>query len=261
MLSLTNSGFGATWGIGGHPGTVELLYVDCKKSLLSMSTVTLRNITYDENQLDQLKSNPSHEVYSKKIMINNSPTESKSKIQFEIETFDNATMKLSRSHHSYFKTNDSTYREWGTRGKANPFWKFLGLKGSAKFLDQKWKSSESSSGNGNNIEIFQASARRERFKFSQEITIPAFSKSTVIAFSKPIRGKVPFTAVYELFPSGTHDVTTLEKALKKYGLNEKLVRLDQKTLLVSYDGLMDIDAGHEIDVDIQTVKLGTSTIF
>lgn len=76
----------------------------------------------------------------------------------------------------------------------------------------------------------------------------------MIAFSEPGQGEIPFTAVYELFPSGM-----LEIFLKKYGMVEEIGRTNRGTLLVSFDDRVNVDAGNEINVDIPRVKLDTST--
>ena len=50
----------------------------------------------------------------------------------------------------------------------------------------------------------------------------------------------------------------LEASLKHYGLEKKTEKTDHGTLLVYYDGTMHVDAENAVDVDIQTVKLGTA---
>ena len=48
------------------------------------------------------------------------------------------------------------------------------------------------------------------------------------------------------------------KILKHYGLDKEMEMTDRGTILVHYDGTMYVNAGHTVDVDIQTVKLGTA---
>lgn len=50
----------------------------------------------------------------------------------------------------------------------------------------------------------------------------------------------------------------LEGTLKKYAIDKKVEKTDRGTLLFHYEGSMHIDAGHQMDVDIQTVKFGTA---
>ena len=74
------------------PANYDLLCLDCKKSILSMSKAKLYNISYDENDFENLKSIPSRVVYTEKTMIKNSPLPSKASVKFQTETFDNASL-------------------------------------------------------------------------------------------------------------------------------------------------------------------------
>lgn len=84
------------------PENYDLFYVDCKKSILSMSKAKLYNITYCQNDFENFKSASAHVVYTKKLLVNNSPLPSKSSLKFQIETFDNASLKLGRSFFFHF---------------------------------------------------------------------------------------------------------------------------------------------------------------
>ena len=248
---------GATYST---PENYELLYVDCKKSILSMSSAKLFNISYDKQAFEDLKTVSNRVVYTKKIMVNNSPEKSESEIKFQIETFDNASLTLSNSHSNYFKTDEQTYRERSAEAELS-FLELIGFKANGGYKDQKWINSDSGNGNSKEQEIFRATARRELFEFSQKVTIPPYSKTTLVAFSKPIKGNIPFTAIYELFPTGSKESNTasiLENTLRHYGMDQKMVETIRGTLLVHYDGTMHVDAGHEVDVDIQSVKLVTA---
>lgn len=242
------------------PDHYDLMYVDCKKSIQSMSTAKLYDVKYDPNDFANLKNSPSRVVYTKKVMVNNSPEKSESEIKFQIETFDNASLSLRESHSNFFKTSEKTYKEWSVGGKLS-FLKFIGLEVGGGTKNEKWTTTESGNANSHEQEIFRTTARRELFEFSQKVTIPPYSKTTLVAFSKPIKGNVPFTAIYELFPSGSkssNNADILEATLKKYGMEQKMERTPRGTLLVHYEGTMDVDAGHEVDVDIQSTRLGTA---
>lgn len=234
---------------------VGLLYVDCRKSIPSMSRTVLHNITFNEKEFEKLKSIPNQVIYTKKIMVNNSPLPSESEIKFKVETFDNASLKLSHSYASYFHTDEQTYRKWSVDTKAS-FLNVIGFEAGGGINNEKWKNIVSENSASGSQEIYQASARRELFEFSQKVKIPPFSKSTLIAFSKPIKGNIPFTAIYELFPTGNNNVHVLESTMKHYGMDREVERTNHGTLLVHYDGIMFVDVGHEVDVDIKTVKLG-----
>ena len=239
----------------------DLLYVDCKKSILSMSRAKLFNISYDKQAFEDLKTVPNRVVYTKKIMVNNSPEKSKSEIKFQIETFDNASLQLSKSHFNHFKTDEQTYREFSAGVKFNFLFKFLGIGANGGHKNEKWTNTDSGNSNYGELEIYRTTARRELFEFSQKVTIPPYSKTTLVAFSKPIKGNIPFTAIYELFPTGSKESNTarvLEDTLRHYDMDQKMEKTSRGTLLVHYEGTMHVDAGHEVDVDIQSVKLGTA---
>lgn len=138
----------------------------------------------------------------------------------------------------------------------NGFLNFFGFQVGGGTKHQSWTNTESGNSNSEDIEIFRATARRELFKFAQEVQIPPYSKTTLVAYSKPIQGNIPFTAIYEFFPNGNHNVKILEASWKKYGMDQKMEKTDRGTLLVHYGRSMHIDAGHEVDVDIKSVKLG-----
>ena len=113
------------------------LYVDCKKSVLSMSSARLFNITYDQQDFENLKSIPNQVIYTRKMMINNSTLPTESEIKFQIETFDNVSMKLSQSHSTYFHTDEQTYKMWSGGAKVK-FLKFLGFEAEASTKNEKW---------------------------------------------------------------------------------------------------------------------------
>lgn len=240
------------------PENYDLLYVDCKKSIPSMSKAKLYNFTYSRKDFEKLKSVSARVVHTKKVRVNNSPRPSQSSIKFQIETFDNASLKLGQSFSSFFKTDTETYKEWSVGGKVNEFLKFIGFDLDGGTKHQAWTNTESGNANSKDIEIFRATARREFFEFAQEVQIPPYSKTTLIAYSKPIQGNIPFTAIYELFPTGnqgSNNATVLEASLKKYGMHQKMERTDRGTLLVHYEGTMYVDVGHKVYFEIQSVKL------
>ena len=253
MSSLTDS-------VTKSPQNFDLLYVDCRKSILAMSTARLYNISYDQKAIEDLKLVPTKVVYTKKIMVNNSPVQSESEVKFAIETTDSASLVLKDSFSSHFSTDEHTYNEAGASVKLGlgGIGMLFGLEMGGGYKREWGKQTGKGATNSSEKSILKASARRELFEFSQKVTVPPFSKTTLIAFSKPIQGEVSFTATYELSPTGNTNVRVLEATLKKYGMDKKLERTDRGTLLVHYEGSMHIDAGHQVDVDIQTVKLGTA---
>lgn len=233
---------------------VELMYVDCYKSIPSMSESKLVNITIDQEDILKVQNSRTIVTNTKKIVINNSPEPMKSFVSFEHETFDNVSMRLKESHGSYFGTTDETYRSWTVGGGISLTFGFIGLNFGASFTSSDWNTRTENKFKFEETEIFQTSSSRKLFGFSQDIYVPPFSKTILTALSNPIRGEVPFTAVYELTPVGVSQDILLE-TLQKYGLDKNVEPTINGTLLVTLKGFIKADSGHEVDVDVQTVQL------
>lgn len=233
---------------------VELMYVDCYKSIPSMSEAVLVNITMDDEDILRVQNSRTVVTNTKKIVVNNSPEPMNSFVNFEYETFDNVSMRLKKSHGSYFGTTDETYRSWTVGGGISLTFGFLGLNFGASFTSSDWNTRTDMKFKFEETEIFQTSSSRKFFGFSQDVYVPPFSKTILTALSKPIRGDIPITAVYELTPVGvSRDI--LLKTLRKYGLDKNVEPTTNGTLLVTLTGFIKADGGHEVDVDIQTVQL------
>lgn len=239
---------------------VELMYVDCYKSIPSMSESMLVKITIDEEDILKVQNSRTIVTNTKKIVVNNSPEPMKSFVNFEYETFDNVSMRLKQSHGSYFTTTDGTYRSWTVGGGISLTFGFLGLNFGASFTSSDWNTKTDNKFKFEETEIFRTSSSRKLFGFSQDVYVPPFSKTILTALSKPVRGDIPFRAVYELTPVGVSQDILL-KTLRKYGLDKNVEPTTNGTLLVTLNGFIKADGGHEVDVDIQTVQLnGTQFI-
>lgn len=79
------------------PDHDDLLYVDCEKSIISMSKATLHNITYGKRDFENSPNMTVKVVYPKKIIVNSANRSSTSNIRFEIEV-----SMLSESFSNYF---------------------------------------------------------------------------------------------------------------------------------------------------------------
>ena len=251
---------------GWNNNLPQLMYVKCNSvpktpekivDPISNFHIELYNISIDPHYIEILKKVPTKVIYVKKMLINNSPEASKSKIKFQIETFDNASIQLSDSLFSYLKTDDKTYKKWSIGGKLSGLFAILGVNweiGGEK-KNEHWLDTSSGFNISSGQEIFRTSARRELFEFSQKIKIPAFSKTTITAFSKPVRGEIPITVIYAVTSMDKETPQTVRKLLLEKGMKQKMVATNQGQLLLYYDGTMNLDVGHEVDVDIQTHKL------
>ena len=105
------------------------------------------------------------------------------------------------------------------------------------------------------FDIFTTSAQREKFEFEQKIINPPFSKTIPQAYSKPIRGNIPVNIVYELTPQDGTQVSVIEESLKEKGFDQKMEQSDHGTLLAHFDGNVLVNIGHDVDIEIQTIKL------
>lgn len=238
---------------------IELMYIDCFKSIPSMSTSKLINITIDDEDIVKLQQSRTVVTNNQKIVVNNSPEPLKSFVRFEVESFDNVSMRLKESHGTYFETTDGTYREWSVGGGISLTFMFIGFNFGATYKSGDWNTKTTRESKFQETEIFRTSSKRNLFEFSQDVQVPPFSKTTLTASSKPIDGEIPFTALYELTPKGvTQDI--LFKTLQKYGLDKNVEKTNNGTLLVTMSGFINADGGNEIDVDVQTVKLNTTHV-
>lgn len=232
-----------------YPENAELLYVDCYRSMLSKTRATLYNISYDARDLDTLKEKAMKHVHVTKTMINDSPVMSKANVKFAFETVDSASLELSSLPSDIFKVDRKTYEHWSTSGRMSTMFEAIGINADVSAIRHSFSLNER--------DIFHVS-RPGLFEFSQEISLPPFSETTLTAFSKPIQGSVPFTAIYELQTPETSSaaVDILEKGLKKYGL-DRTDRTSRGTVLVHFEGSMVVNAGHDDHVEIKSIPISS----
>ena len=204
----------------------------------------LVRFTFDQGIIDKLKSSSERVQYVRKQFSNYSPEKSKAGFKFSVITHDHINMTLSNPGNASQFINENTYANWigGARIKqlladvkflygnhdAAKMWKIPNL----ERVSEKKK-----------LDMFGV-WHREQFNFKQKIVIPASSKVTVLAYSNPIRGKVPFQALYELVPVGSDETVP----------GSNLVAKDEKHQVI-YDGIMDIDSGNEVHLEIKSSPL------
>lgn len=234
-------------------GGAEMLYVDCYESRLLMSTARLHNISFNGADIKRVMQQRTNVVHVRKRLRNSSPERQENTIDFSIETSNNATVSIKNTIGKFTKLD---------KGKSNrdiEMWlEFLARMGVVEPLSPNTQEKfrhlfENVDGSVSDNQIF--SSKTDVYRVQQTIKLPPYSLTMVRAHSHPYKGQVPFKAVYELTPSGTHTVQILSASLKKYGFNESFEVRNDRTLLVKVEGRVDVNAGHEVDVDIHTMGL------
>lgn len=100
---------------------------------------------------------------------------------------------------------------------------------------------------------------REIFEFGQEVPLPATSRVTVTAYANPVVGKIPFEATFELtlIKAGDNLITpkVLNETLTKYGKQKSVQITNRGTVLVTFDGMININSGNDVHLDIKSVPI------
>lgn len=94
----------------------------------------------------------------------------------------------------------------------------------------------------------------KKYSFSDEITVPANSVTTVTATSSPSIGEIPYTMTYELTPPAGM-TQTLRKGMELWRFGNKVEETDRGTVLVHFPGVLVVDSGYEIVVDVIAVPI------
>ena len=193
----------------------------------------------------------------KKVFRNSSPEKSKASFKFSVITTNTVNLTLNSDHSTSFASNLDTYQEWINSQRINDLLNDAHFDNGLHDHKKMWLTTAGASDQVSS-DIFGV-YHREVFDFEQEITLPATSSVTIIAYANSIIGEVPFEAVYELTPIKTADnlVTpkVLNETLTKYG-KQKIVEITNRgTVLVIFDGLININSGNDVHLDIKSVPI------
>ena len=134
----------------------------------------------------------------------------------------------------------------------------IGVKVSEKVESQKIASSLFEDYKSSETETHVFTSKTEKFEFHQNVKVGPYSRTVVKAVSYPHKGQIPFKAVYELTPSGTHTIRQMTATLTKYGFKQNFQLTDHGTMIVENEGSLDVDAGYNIDVHIDSQPLNDS---
>lgn len=242
----------------------KVLYVDCLKSLVTMSKGKLVNMTLNDKDIDGIRD--SDVVYFKRTFINKSNETQKQAIAFSAEKVNTMFASISESYSSskcdaqkssfseQFSTSVSTEVGVETSAWFVSISAKVGMEVSSAFQKMTEQSSSACSAQGKNMT--QSSMHKEvrKYSFSDEITIPANSITTVTATSSPFRGQIPYTMTYELTPPANMG-GALKRGLEYYKFGDRLEKTDRGSVLVHFNGAMVVDSGYEIVVDVTAVPV------
>lgn len=96
-----------------------------------------------------------------------------------------------------------------------------------------------------------------KYSFSDEVTVPANSVTTVKAFTTPFKGTFDYQMTYKLSPrfgmkNATRDIVMA--GLKFFKMADHL-ELNKTEVIVKFDGKLFIDSGYEVTVDVVSVPI------
>ena len=229
---------------------VRLLYVDCKKSFKSMYDFKLSKLTFEQETVDKIKQSDRKLIHARKEYHNYSPRDSSASLKFSVVTKSHLNLTLNGQNHPRVLLKDDTYKEWVDSVRIHDLMSDLRYDTVDHDHERNWKAAE-------NGDIFGA-AHEEVFDFDQEITIPASSKVVVTAFSKRIRGEIPFQVVYEmkLVNAGDNLVTLdmINANIARY-TKENIIHFDNGLdgkYKVTYDGVINFNTGNNVQLEIKS---------
>lgn len=248
----------------GNKAGTKVMYVDCVKSLVTMSKSELVNITANDQDVDNIRDTET--VYFKRTFVNKSNLTQKQSISFSAEKTNSMYVSVSNSYSSSkCEEQRSSFSEsFGTTvssevGVGLSFWFFsfsakIGIDVSSGFQKMTEQASMACGVQKNTSSSASTHKEVAKYSFSDEITIPANSMTTVTATSNPYRGRIPYTLTYELTPPANM-VNALELGLEFYKFGDRRETTDRGTVLVQFDGVMVVDSGYEIVVDLTAVPV------
>ena len=239
-----------------------MLYVDCFKSLLLMSNARLINITYDPNDMEKLLQSKTEEIYVTKTLRNSSPYMQENSIKFSIETSNNASVRYKNNIGKFSRIYKEDSSSWNVNSKVSVGVSklFSGLVNIGVEVSGGYESHKKASSLFENSESFEEetqvfTSKKDFFEFHQNVKLAPYSRTVLKAVSYPHKGQIPFKAVYELTPSGTHTIQQITATVTKYGFNQKFSLTNHGTIIVENGGSVDVNAGHNIEVDIDSQPL------
>jgi hypothetical protein len=243
----------------------QILGVDCLASLVSMSSVKLVNITVHDDDIESVRE--SDAVYFKRSFINKSNVTQKQAVAFSAEKTNSMFVSVSESFSSSKCTSQrSSFSErFGTTvsseiGFSLGFWIFsmsakLGISVSTGFEKMSETSSRACTEAGSLNQTSNTHTETKTYSFSDEISIPGHSLTTVTASSTQMRGKIPFIMTYEMTAVNAGLTDQLLDGLKHYKLGDRIESTDRGTLLIHFDGAMIVDTGYEIVVNVNATDI------
>ena len=79
----------------------------------------------------------------------------------------------------------------------------------------------------------------------------------MIAYSDPIKGQVPFEAVYEVIPQVNGSISA-ELLKRDVGDAVKIEQNESGLFYLTFNGMMDIDSGNDVQIEIKSEHLEIS---
>lgn len=248
FISMFTLNSGITWQEKNGAG-VDVLYVDCFKSLQKMSSAKFYNISYNNSDVERVIKDSQKVTHVRKRMKNSSPMIQEDMIKFSIHTSNNASIRFNNTIGMVSRIKN--VRKSRGYNSLNRLFSKVGVEVSdGDDISSRYQ------------RIFEEleerthvfSSNMDVFEFSQNFKLPPNSVTTVEAFSHPHKGQIPFQVAYEVTPSGSHTPDMVIAAFRKFGFREKIERTTE-TLQIYIEGIVDVETGHQVHVSIETTPL------
>ena len=228
---------------------IELLYVDCVKSLTKMSNAQLINITYNQEDFNRLLKTEREET----ILPNNNSYSRTHNFKYSVNRFNNASFKMTNKVKKLSKIEKNSGHNFKISVPKifSGFLKLLGVEMGVEYdYSNKYQDLfENEESSETEVQTFSSSA--QRYRHIEKIKLAPFSKTTINITTSLYKGLVPFKAVYEVTPSGTHTMEMVIAAMKKYRFDHEFSKTKVNTLIVEVAGHVSVDSGYQTVIDIK----------
>ena len=227
--------------------------------LNSQFTTKLSKLVFNQDTVDKLKKKPNRIQYVKKQFTNHSPNPMTSNVNFAIPTSDHLNLTLDSFQLFQSRVDNSAYSEWEDSTIITRLLTDVKFEHGPREHALLWNVPTL----GDEPEVIMKPVQifgvyhRENHEFKQTIISSPSSKVTLIAYSNPIKAKIPFQAVYEIIPKMNSSVS-IELLRSDVGNDPKIEGTEWGTFHVIFNGTMDINSGNDVHLVVKEQSINRS---
>ena len=248
---------------------VQILYVDCIHSIATMAQARLSNISVKEEDLEAIRDAPS--VYFNRTFRNRSNDSKKQAVTFSVLRRNSVAAFLSDAFASRdcssLRTSFSRLFETQLLADsmltASWFMRLsnkLGINVHPAFhlthsrIRQNCDRSRDAASSLQDSDL-SPHTETQRYRFSDDIVMPANSLTTTTASTVSFTGRVRFTFVYELFPHTPDTNNLLMTSLAYYGVTDEVQATGRGTTVAHFNGHLLVDSALGVTITITSSSL------